>query len=165
MASDSSFDIVSRVDLAEVANAVNIINKEVQTRYDFRGSSARVDFDKDKATLALHADSEMRLNSLAEVVKEKLIRRKVSLKALTWGKVVEGSKGSQRQDVALQMGIPMEKAKEIVKLVKDLKIKVQAQIQDQQVRVSSKSKDELQKVITTLRAQDLGLELQFVNYR
>ncbi|MBI3891670.1 MAG: YajQ family cyclic di-GMP-binding protein [Candidatus Wallbacteria bacterium] len=165
MASDSSFDIVSRVDLQETANAINLVNKEVQTRYDFRGSDARVDFDKDKALLHLHADNEMRLKALAEMVKEKLIRRKVSLKSLTWGKTVEGSKGSQRQEVALQMGIPMEKAKEIVKLIKELKLKVQAQIQDQQVRVSSKSKDELQKVMGELRGKDLGLELQFVNYR
>lgn len=165
MASDSSFDIVSKVDLQEVANAVNLANKEIASRYDFKGSTAKVDLDKAKAIVSLFADTEPRMKALTELVKEKLIRRKVSLKSLVWGKVVEGSGGSQRQDVTLQMGIAMDKAKEIVKYIKESKLKVQAQIQDQQVRVSSKSKDDLQKAIALVRAKDFEIELQFVNYR
>ena len=167
MASESSFDIVSVVDLQEAANAVHLANKEIRTRYDFKDSIASVELLKEKGQekLVLHADDEMRLRALTKLVKEKLVRRKVSLRSLVWGKAVEGSKGAQRQEVALQMGIPTEKAREIVKLVKELKLKVQAQIQGQQVRISGKSKDDLQKVITTLKARDLGLELQFTNYR
>lgn len=166
MASNPSFDITSEVDLQEVDNAVNQATKEVAQRYDFKGVKAEIEFNRKDATLSLRADDDYRLQALSDVLKGKLIKRGVPTKNLDWGKVEEATLGSARQTVTLQQGIPTDKAKEIVRAVKDLGFKkVQAQIQDQQVRVSAPSIDDLQRTITALKTQDFGVELQFGNFR
>lgn len=163
MAKGSSFDIVSKTDMNEVRNAVNQSMKEVQQRFDFKGSCSDIRIEDEK--LVLISDDEYKLQSLTAILEEKLIRRKVSLKALAYGKVESASGGSVRQIVDIQQGIPTEKAKEIVKLIKKEKLKVQAAIQGDTVRVSGKDKDTLQGVIQLIKAQDMGIDIQFTNYR
>lgn len=165
MADEFSFDIVSKVDLAEIENALNQANKEMQTRFDFRGSVSRVDFDKKVPSLTLFSDDEVKLKSVVDIIQSKLVKRGISLKALDFGKLEPAEKSTVRQTVKIQQGIPQEKAKEIVRSIKDAKFKVTPSIQSDQVRVTSRSKDELQKVITHARGLDLGIELQFDNYR
>jgi uncharacterized protein YajQ (UPF0234 family) len=159
----NSFDIVSKVNLQEVANAVQNVTREITNRFDFRGSVSNVKLDKDH--LVLHSDDTEKLKQLADVVKGKLVDRKVPLRALQWGKVEDATKNTVKQTVTLQSGIPIEKAREIVKLIKNTKLRVQASIQEDQVRVQGKSKDDLQAVIAMLKAQDLQLDMQFVNFR
>jgi len=166
MAIQPSFDITSTVDLQEVDNALNQARKEVAQRYDFKGSKASVDFDAAESKLVLVADDELKLNALWEIVVTRLVRRNVPTKNLTRSTVQPAASSTVRQDVALQQGIPTEKAREIVKFIKDAKLKkVQAAIQGDQLRISSPSKDELQDVMRLLREQDFGLALQFGNYR
>ncbi len=166
MAIPPSFDITSTVDLQEVDNALNQARKEVAQRYDFKGSKASIEFDRHESTLVLIADDEPKLNALWEIVVTRLVRRNVPTKNLTRGSVQTAANSTVRQDIALQQGIPSEKAREIVKFIKDAKLrKVQAAIQGDQLRVSSSSKDELQDVMRLLREQDFGLALQFGNYR
>jgi uncharacterized protein YajQ (UPF0234 family) len=161
-----SFDITSTVDLQEVDNALNQARKEVAQRYDFKGSKASIEFDRAESTLVLIADDEPKLNALWEIVVTRLVRRNVPTKNLTRGAVQTAANSTVRQEVALQQGIPSEKAREIVKFIKDAKLKkVQAAIQGDQLRLSSPSKDELQEVMRLLREQDFGLALQFGNYR
>jgi uncharacterized protein YajQ (UPF0234 family) len=166
MAIQPSFDITSTVDLQEVDNALNQARKEVAQRYDFKGSKASIEFDRTESTLVLIADDEPKLNALWEIVVTRLVRRNVPTKNLTRGAAHTAANSTVRQEVALQQGIPSDKAREIVKFIKDAKLKkVQAAIQGDQLRISSPSKDELQEVMRLLREQDFGLALQFGNYR
>jgi len=166
MAMQPSFDITSTVDLQEVDNALNQARKEVAQRYDFKGSKASIEFDRAGSKLVLVADDDLKLNALWEIVVTRLVRRNVPTKNLTRGTAQAAANSTVRQDVALQQGIPSEKAREIVKFIKDAKLrKVQAAIQGDQLRISSPSKDELQDVMRLLREQDFGLALQFGNYR
>ena len=161
-----SFDITSNVDLQEVDNALNQARKEVAQRYDFKGAKAAVDFDEKESKLVLTADDDFKLNALWEIVQTRLIRRNVPVKNLTRGTAVPAANSTVRQDIALQQGIPTEKAKDIVKFLKDAKLKkVQASIQGDQLRVTSPSKDDLQEAMRLLRDQDFGVALQFGNYR
>jgi uncharacterized protein YajQ (UPF0234 family) len=162
----SSFDVTSTVDLQEVDNAINQARKEVAQRYDFKGSKAAIDFDRTGATLTLTADDEFKLQALWEVVETRMVRRKVPLKNLKRGEIEHGANDTVRRVITLQQGIPTEAAREIVKYIKDQKLrKVQPAIQADQLRISSPSRDELQSVMALLRAQDFGVELQFGNYR
>jgi uncharacterized protein YajQ (UPF0234 family) len=166
MAMQCSFDITSNVDLQEVDNALNQARKEVAQRYDFKGSKASIEFNPNESTLVLVADDEFKLNALWEIVQTRLVRRNVPVKNLTRGPATGAASGTVRQEISLQQGIPTEKAKDIVKYLKDAKIKkVQASIQGDQVRVTSPSRDELQEVMRQLREQDFGVALQFGNYR
>jgi cyclic-di-GMP-binding protein len=166
MAKNSTFDITSTVDLQEVDNAINQARKEVGSRYDFKGATAEIDFDKAASTLTLLADDDYRLKSLVDVVQTKLIKRSVPIRNLDFGEIQPASGGKVRQVVQLQQGISTEKGKDIVKEIKNGGFKkVQAQIQDDQVRVQSPSIDDLQAVIATLKKEDFGLELQFGNFR
>jgi uncharacterized protein YajQ (UPF0234 family) len=163
MAAENSFDVVCKVDMQEVRNALDQARREIDTRYDLKGSKHEIALED--ADVVLTAVDDMKLKAIADILQSKLHRRGVPLKALTWGKVEEGGGGVRRQRVALQQGIPIEKAREIVRLIKDTKVRVQAQIQDDQVRVTGKNRDDLQKIIALLRDKDLGIALQFANYR
>jgi uncharacterized protein YajQ (UPF0234 family) len=166
MATLCSFDITSNVDLQEVDNALNQARKEVAQRYDFKGSKASIEFDQKESKLILVADDQFKLNALWEVVQTRLVRRNVPTKNLTRGTAIPAANSTVRQEVALQQGIPSEKAKDIVKFLKDAKLKkVQASIQGDQLRVTSPSKDDLQEAMRVLREQDFGVALQFGNYR
>jgi len=162
----ASFDITSNIDLQEVDNAVNQARKEIAQRYDFKGSRAAVDLNRAENTLTLVADDDFKMNALWEVVQTRLIRRGVPAKNLTPGAIEKAANDTVRRTVTLQQGIPTEAAKEIVKFLKDRKLKkVTAAIQAEQVRISSPSKDELQEAMRQLRDQDFGVALQFGNYR
>ena len=164
--SQASFDITSTVDLQEVDNAVNQARKEVAQRYDFKGSRAGIDFDRAENSLVLVADDEFKMTALWEILQGKLVRRGVPVKNLTLGEIEHAANDTVRRVVTLQQGIPADAAREIVKFLKDRKLKkVQAAIQADQVRVSSASRDDLQEVIRLLRDQDFGVALQFGNYR
>lgn len=164
MAQQNSFDITSRIDHAEVVNAVNQALKEVQTRFDFKGSRSTIELEGKDAILLI-ADDEYKLKSLNDILQSKLVKRGVPLKGLDYGKVEAALGGTVRQRIELQQGIPQEKAKEIVKQIKDLKFKVQASIQGDFVRVTGKDRDVLQDVIAALRQRDFGIDMQFTNYR
>lgn len=164
MAKDASFDIVSEVDLQEVDNAVNQAAKEIETRFDFKGSKSEVKFD-DSGTITVVSDDEYKLSSVFDILESKLVKRGVSLKALQRGKVEAAAGGLVRQICTLQQGIEQSVSKQITKLVKDSKVKVQVTIQGDQLRVSGKNKDDLQEVIQLLRNSDISVPLQFVNYR
>jgi cyclic-di-GMP-binding protein len=163
MAGSNSFDVVSEVDMMEASNAVQQAMKEIRQRFDFKGSVSEITLDGE--TLTLHSDDESRLKAVIDVLTTKLVKRGVSLKALEYGKIEPAAKGTVRQVVTVRRGIPVERAKEIVKFIKGTGIRVQAQIQENQVRVTGKNRDDLQAVIGSLRAQDFGLDLQFTNYR
>ncbi|MFQ5744302.1 MAG: YajQ family cyclic di-GMP-binding protein [Acidobacteriota bacterium] len=166
MARDNSFDVVSEVDLAEVKNAVNQAMREVVQRYDFKGTGSKIELNEKDREILLATSNEFTLQSLTAVLEQKLIRRKVSLKALDYGRVEPAAKDTVRQSVDIQMGIPIDKAREIVKLIKEMKLKkVQASIQGDQVRVSGRDRDALQEVIARLREHDFGIDMQFTNYR
>lgn len=165
MPQDFSFDVVSKVDLQEVANAVQQAGKEIATRFDFRGSASRIDLREKELELVLVSDDEHKLKSVIDILETKLVRRGVAVKALDWGRVEPAAGGTVRQVAKIQQGIPSEKAKEIVKAIKDRKLKVQASIQADQVRVTGRSKDELQGAMSIVREGDFGLPLQFTNYR
>ena len=163
MPSDHSFDVVSEVDLQEVKNAVQQAGKEIQNRFDFKGSKTAIQLGEDH--LELTSIDEYKLKSAMEVLKGKLIKRKVSLKALQPAEIETALGGTVKQRVDLQSGIPMEKAKEIVKMVKGTKLKVQTSIQGDQLRVTGKSKDDLQKIMQLLRDTDMDIHMDFTNYR
>jgi len=166
MAATYSFDITSTLDLQEVDNAVNQARKELAQRYDFKGSTAAIELDQKANTMTLSAEDAFRLEALWEVVSTRMVRRNVPVKNLKRGDVEPAAGGTVRQVITLQMGIPTEAARDIVKHLKDLKLKkVQAAIQGDQVRVSAPSKDELQAAMGALRARDFGIALQFGNYR
>jgi uncharacterized protein YajQ (UPF0234 family) len=160
---DNSFDIACKIDMQEVANAIDQARREIATRYDLKGAKNEITQEKTDITL-LSAD-EMKLKAVLDILQSKLHKRGVPLKALTIGKVESAAGNAVRQKLALQQGIPSEKAREIVKLIKETKLKVQAAIQEDQVRVSGKKLDDLQTIIAMLRDKDLGIALQFVNYR
>lgn len=163
MAKTSSFDVVSEVDRAEVTNAVNQARQELLTRFDFKGTGTELSQDQD--LVELRSSTEQRLKAALELFKEKCVRRKVSLKALREGPVLPAAKGTYRQNVNINQGISEEKAREMTKFVKGLKLKVQTQVQGTQLRVSSAKKDDLQAVIAALKEKDFGIPLQFTNYR
>src|SRR5919112_4547957 len=163
MAQQNSFDIVSQVDLAEVKNALNQTMKEVRQRFDFKGGRAEVRLEEND--LVLTAEDETRLRNMNDILQQKLVRRGVPLKALSYGRAEDAAGGTLRQRVAIQQGIPSEKAKEIVKFIKETKVKVQAAIQGDVVRVTGRDRDTLQDVIAQLKAKDFGINMQYTNYR
>jgi uncharacterized protein YajQ (UPF0234 family) len=162
---DNSFDVVSVVDMAEVLNAIQQARKEVQTRFDLKDSKSEIELnDKDKKTIITSID-DFKLKAVVEIVQQKLAKRKVPLKNFSYGPITPSAGSTVRQEITIQSGLPVEKSKEIVKKIKDSKIKVQASIQGDLVRVSGKSRDLLQEAIQLLRGSDFGLDLQFTNYR
>jgi uncharacterized protein YajQ (UPF0234 family) len=163
MAQQNSFDIVSEVDRAEINNAINQTVKEVRQRFDFKGSTATVALEANE--LILTAEDETKLRNMNDIFQQKLVRRGVPLKALSYGTVDPAAGGTVRQKVQIQQGIPQEKAKEVVRFIKDSKAKVQASIQGDIVRVSGKDRDTLQAVIADLKSKDFGINMQFSNYR
>ncbi len=165
MAQQNSFDIVSEVNLQEVDNAVNQAHKEITQRYDFKGIPTTIDLDQKEKKIVITTGDEFHLKSVIDILQTKLIKRGVPVKALRYGAVESAASSRVRQTVNLQVGIGKEDAKSLVKIVKDSKLKVQAQIMDDQVRISGKDKDNLQAVIALLRDQDFPFAVQFVNYR
>jgi len=163
MAQQNSFDIVSEVDRAEITNAINQTVKEVRQRFDFKGSTATVALEANE--LILTAEDETKLRNMNDIFQQKLVRRGVPLKALSYGNVDPAAGGTVRQKVQIQQGIPQEKAKEVVRFIKDSKARVQASIQGDIVRVSGKDRDTLQGVIAELKSKDFGINMQFSNYR
>jgi uncharacterized protein YajQ (UPF0234 family) len=165
MAKNCSFDIVSEVDLQEVKNAVNQATMEIRQRFDFKGSKSEITLDEKAPALTLISDDEQKIKSVVDILESKLIKRKVSLKALDYGNVEAAGGNTVRQTVQLQQGIPQEKGKEIVKAIKGMKTKVQGQVMDDQVRVTGKNRDDLQAVIAELKEKDFGIAMSFTNYR
>lgn len=165
MADEHSFDIACDVDMQEVLNAVNQAMKEISQRFDFKGSKSNIELDKGKGTITVISDDEFKLKSVIDILQAKLVKRGVSLKALSYSKVEQAAGNTARQIITLQQGIPQEKAKEIVKIIKDTKLKVSAEIQKDQVRVRAKKIDDLQAIISLFKDKDLGVYLQFTNYR
>lgn len=163
MAKDSSFDIVSEVDMQEMDNAVNQTKKEISQRYDFKGSKAQISLEAD--SLKLSAEDEYKINAMLDMLKGKMIKRQVPIKALDPGKMEGASGGTVKLTVKIQKGISKEKAKDVIAYIKDLKLKVQAQIMDDQLRVTGAKKDDLQLVMQKLREKDFGIDLQFINFR
>jgi uncharacterized protein YajQ (UPF0234 family) len=163
MPADNSFDVVCKIDMQEVTNGLDQARREIDNRYDLKGTKNEILLEK--TDIKLSSADEMKLKAVVDIVQSKLHKRGVPLKALTYGKVETGAGGILRQTIGLQQGIPIEKAREIVRLVKDSKIKVQAAIQEDQIRVSGKSLDDLQRVMGLLREKDFGIALQFTNRR
>ena len=163
MAAENSFDIACKIDMQEVANAINQARREIETRYDLKGG--RHEIAQEKMDLIITSTDDMKLKAVLDILQSKLHRRGVDLKALTVHDPEAAAGGAVRQKITLQDGVPMEKAKEIVRLIKDSKIRVQASIQEKQVRVSGKNRDDLQAVIALVKAKELGIALQFTNYR
>jgi uncharacterized protein YajQ (UPF0234 family) len=160
---ENSFDVACKVEPQAVADAVHQATREIQTRYDLKQTKSQVALEE--SAILVHADNDYVLKQVLDLLQSKLHRRGVPLKALAYGKVESAAGGTVRQRIDIQQGIPMEKAKEIVRLIKDTKLRVQAQIQEDHVRVFGKNKDDLQAVIKLLRERDLGIEMQFTNYR
>ncbi len=165
MAQSHSFDVVSEVDLQEVDNAVQQTRKEFTQRYDFKGIATSIDLDRRERTILISTGDEFHLKSVVDILQTKAIKRGIAAKALSYGSVEQASGGSVRQTVSLKVGIGKEDAKRIVAVVKGTKVRVQAQIMEEQVRVTGKDKDDLQKVIAILKEQDFPFPMQFVNYR
>ena len=163
MAAENSFDIACKVDMQEVTNALDQARREIETRYDLKGTKNEVKLEKTDITLT--SPDEMKLKAVVDILQSKLHRRGVPLKALDYGAVEPAAGGTLRQKIAIQQGIPIEKAREIVRLIKDSKVRVQAAIQEDQVRVSGKNRDDLQKIIALVKERDFGIALQFTNYR
>jgi len=163
MAKENSFDIVSKTDYAEITNALNQTTKEISQRFDFKGSKATAELQgKD---LMLSAEDETRLRNMNDILQSKFVKRGISLKALDYQKIEPAAGGTVRQEVKIQQGIPIEKAKEVVRFIKDEKFKVQASIQGETVRVSGKDRDTLQDVMAALKGRDFGIDMTFDNYR
>ena len=162
---DNSFDVVSVVDMPEVLNAVQQARKEAQTRFDLKDSKSQIDLNEKDKKLVIQSVDDFKLKAVVEILQQKLAKRKVPLKNFSYGPITPAAGSTVRQEVSIQSGIPVEKCKEIVKKIKDSKIRVQASIQSDLVRVSGKSRDLLQEVIQLLKGSDFGLELQFTNYR
>lgn len=163
MAKDFSFDIVSETDMQEVANAVQQGSRELSTRFDFKGSKSSIDLSGEE--IVLISDDEQKLKSVRDVLEDKLVKRKVSLKAIDYQALEKAAGGTVRQRAKIVQGIETDKAKQIVKRIKDAKLKVQASIQGEQVRVSGRKKDDLQEALRVVKEADFGLPLQFTNYR
>lgn len=163
MAKEASFDIVSNADVQEVINAVHQAQKELQTRFDFKGSKSEINMSDEDIVVV--SDDEYKLTSVIDILQSKLIKRGISLKSLDYQVVESASKGTVRQTIRIKQGLEQDVAKKIVKIIKDSKLKVQATLQGDQVRVTGKSRDDLQMVIQTLKGEDLAADLQYVNYR
>jgi|SRR6185312_13687697 len=162
---ENTFDVVSKIDLNEVSNAVQQASKEVHTRYDLKDSKSSIELNEKENKILLASGDEYKLKSVTEILGQKLVKRGVPLRGLQYGTITPATHGSVRQEITLQQGISTEKAKEIIKVVKDSKLKVQASIQSDMVRISGKDRDTLQQAIALLRGKDFGIELQFTNYR
>jgi uncharacterized protein YajQ (UPF0234 family) len=162
---DNSFDVVSKIEMPEVSNAIQQALKEISQRYDLKDSKSSIELKEKDNKIELASADDFKLKAVTEVLQAKLVKRNVPLKGLTYGTITSAAGSSVRQDITLQSGIPLEKAKEIVKAVKDSKKKVQASIQGDVVRISGKDRDELQAVMQLLRAGDFGIDMQFTNYR
>jgi len=162
---DNSFDIVSKIDLAEVNNAIQQADKEITTRFDLKGTKSQITLNEKDQKLILASQDEFKLKAITEILELKLVKRKVPLKNLVFGTIEPAAGSSVRQEVTLQNGIPIEKARDIVKAIKDSKKKVQGSIQGDLVRVSSKDRDTLQEVMHILKGHDFGIDMQFTNYR
>jgi cyclic-di-GMP-binding protein len=165
MPQEFSFDVVSKVDLQAVDNAVNTANREISTRFDFKGSVSRIELNKKDNALTLFSDNEGKLKSVIDILQGRLVRQGISLKALDYQKLEPAEGGTVRQEAKITQGIPSEKAKEIVRAIKDAKLKVTPSIQGDQVRVTGRAKDDLQAAIALLKTGDFGVPLQFANYR
>ncbi len=165
MAEQNSFDVVSKVEMQEVKNALDQALREIHQRFDFKGTKTELTLKEKESELVVVSDDEYKLRSVVDILKAKLVKRNVSVKAFTFGKVEAALGGTVRQVATIQNGLSTEKAKESTKEIKEGKFKVQAQILGDQVRVQSKSRDELQRVIAFLKGQDFGLDLQYINYR
>ena len=164
MAAENSFDVVSKIDLQEVSNAIQQALKEIHTRFDLKNSKSDIVLEG-KEAIVLSSDDEYKLKAVNDILQNKLVKRQVPLKGLEYGPVETAAGSTVRQKVKLQQGIPIEKARDIVKLIKDSKLKVQASIQSDTIRVSGKDRDTLQQVIALLRGKDFGIDMQFTNYR
>jgi cyclic-di-GMP-binding protein len=162
---DNSFDIVSKIDLPEVNNAVQQAIKEVQQRYDLKNSHSSIELNEKDSKILLASEDEFKLKAVIEILESKMVKRKVPLKNLEFGTVTPAAGSTVRQEIALQQGIPIEKAREMVKVVKDSKKKVQASIQGDFVRIAGKDRDTLQEVMALMRSSDFGIDVQFTNYR
>src|SRR5436853_7159183 len=162
---DNSFDVVSVVDMPEVLNAVQQARKEVQTRFDLKDSKSQIDLNEKDKKLVIQSIDDFKLKAVVNILQQKLAKRKVPLKNFSYGPITPAASSTSRQEITIQSGIPIEKCKEIVRSIKDSKVKVQASIQGDLVRVSGKSRDLLQEAIQLLRQTDVGVELQFTNYR
>ena len=163
LSKDNTFDIVSRVELQEIDNALNQVMKEIRSRFDFKGSKSSVEYSE--GVLMIHADNDFKLKSVVEILEAKMVKRGINLKSLRYGKIEKATGDSVRQKVDVVQGVDKDLAREIVKLVKDAKLKVQATFQDDQVRVSGKNRDDLQKIINLIKEKDWEIPLQFVNMR
>ncbi len=162
---DNSFDVVSKIELPEVLNAVQQALKELHTRFDLKDSHSNIELNEKENKILLASQDEFKLKSVVDLLESKLVRRKVPLKGLTYGQILPAAGSTVRQEITLQQGIPIEKSREIVKKIKDSKLKVQASIQGDFVRVSGRDRDTLQSVIKLLRDSDFGIDMQFTNYR
>jgi uncharacterized protein YajQ (UPF0234 family) len=162
---DNTFDIVSKIDLAEVSNAVQQALKEIHQRFDLKDSKSDIQLNEKDNKLVLSSADEFKLKAVTDVLQQKLVKRNVSLKGLTFGPLIPAAGSSVRQEITLQQGIAIEKARDIVKIVKDSKKKVQASIQGDFVRIAGKDRDTLQEVMALLRGKDFGIDMQFTNYR
>ena len=162
---DNSFDIASKVDLQEVNNAIQQALKEIQTRFDLKNTKSQIELNQKDHQILLASDDEFKMKAVNEILQQKLVKRSVPMKALTYGKIEPAAGSTVHQTITLQNGIPIEKAREIVKLIKNSKLKVQAAIQSDVVRVSGKDRDTLQSVIQLVKGTDFGIDIQFINYR
>jgi len=162
---DNSFDVVSKIELPEVSNAVQQALKEIQQRYDLKTSHSNIELQEKDNKILLQSQDEYKLKAVIEILEQKLVKRKVPLKGLIYGTVMPSAGSTVRQEISLQQGIPIEKARDIVRIIKDSKKKVQASIQGDFVRIAGKDRDALQEVMQLLRSTDLGIDMQYVNYR
>ena len=162
---ENSFDVVSEISLPEVNNAIQQAMKEVITRYDLKDSKSSIDFNEKDKKLTLASSDEFKLNAVNEILRQKLVKRGVPLKGFTYGEIQPAAGSTVRQEITLQQGIPIEKARDMIKKIKDSKLKVQASIQGDELRVTGKNRDDLQSAIALMRRTDFGVDLQFVNFR
>jgi cyclic-di-GMP-binding protein len=162
---DNSFDVVSKIEIPEVLNAVQQASKEIQTRFDLKDSKSSIELKEKDNKILLASSDEFKLRAVIEILQSKLVKRKVPLKGLEFGEIIPSAGSSVKQEITLQQGIAIEKARDIVKTVKDSKLKVQASIQGDFVRIASKDRDTLQQAIALLRGHDFGIDMQFINYR
>ena len=162
---ENTFDVVSKIDMPEVVNSIQQAMKEIQTRFDLKNSKSDIQLNEKELKVSLASSDEFKLKAVIDILEQKLVKRKVPMKNLTYGPVIPAAGSSVRQEITLQQGIPIEKAREIVKTIKDSKKKVQASINADVVRVSGKDRDTLQEVMALLRGRDYGIDMQFTNYR
>jgi uncharacterized protein YajQ (UPF0234 family) len=162
---DNSFDVVSKIEMPEVHNAVQQALKEVQQRFDLKDSHSNIEFNEKDSKILLHSKDEFKLKAVVDILQSKLIKRQVPLKGLTYGEIIPSAGSTVKQEITMQQGIAIEKARELVKKIKDSKLKVQASISGDFVRVAGKDRDTLQSAMALLRGTDFGIDLQFTNYR